>query len=172
MKIIINIMLAMALLWGAVVQAQNCNDNITPATPNANFTDNGDGTVRDKSTGLIWMRCALGQTWDGITCTGNAVAYTWQQALQQADDYTFAASSDWRVPSVKELASILENACNFPAINLRVFPQTPTKKFWTASTYADENIRVWLVDFDFGAPNKGSKGESWTYVRLVRSGSN
>ncbi len=168
MKIIINIMLAIALLGGAAAQAQTCKDNITPTTPNTNFIDNGDGTVQDKSTGLIWMRCALGQTWDGITCAGSAVTYTWQQALQQADGYTFAASSAWRVPNVKELASILENACYFPAINLVVFPQTAPKRFWTASIYADESANSWFVDFDFGFSYNGSKGDN-RYVRLVRA---
>lgn len=36
------------------------------------YIDNGDGTVTDTRTGLTWMRCALGQTWDGSTCVGVA----------------------------------------------------------------------------------------------------
>ncbi|MDP2902572.1 MAG: hypothetical protein Q8N96_05635 [Methylovulum sp.] len=44
----------------------------TPTTPTSDFTDNNDGTVTHKTTGLTWMRCAMGQTWTGAACTGTA----------------------------------------------------------------------------------------------------
>ena len=56
---------------------QTCKDSIVATTPDANFTINSDGTVTHKTTGLMWMRCSLGQTWDGKTCKDMAAIYTW-----------------------------------------------------------------------------------------------
>jgi len=63
------------------------------------YTDNGDGTVTDPTTGLTWMRCAVGQILDGSTCVGTASTYTWYQATTLPGTVTFAAKSDWRLPN-------------------------------------------------------------------------
>ncbi|MFI3195613.1 MAG: hypothetical protein QX195_07310, partial [Methylococcaceae bacterium] len=51
-----------------------------PTTPTSDFTDNGDGTVTHQQTGLTWMRCALGQTWTGTTCSGTIKRYPYATA--------------------------------------------------------------------------------------------
>lgn len=154
--------------------AQIGNDSITLTTPDSRFTDNGDGTVKDKQTGLIWMRCTLEQTWDGVTCTGGVGTYTWQQALQAADGYSFAGSDAWRVPNIKELESIVERGCSDPSINLNIFPATPSaypsKYFWTSSSVADYNESAWYANFDYGHNGIGDK-LIYGFVRLVRSDS-
>lgn len=65
----------------------------------APFTDTGDGTVKDSETGLVWMRCSMGQTWNGTTCTGTATAFDSNKikAFQLND------GSDWRLPNEVEL---------------------------------------------------------------------
>ena len=170
MKAVINFVLAITLLWGVGgvnTHAQTCNDYITPTTPSQRFIDNGDGTVTDKYTGLIWMRCSLGQTWDGATCTGVAGTYTWQQALQVAAGYTFAGSSAWRVPDKKQLISISERACRHPAINLEIFPQTLDRDhYWTSSSSWDINKASCTSSFS-GGPVPCTKDND-EYVRLVR----
>ena len=64
--------------------AQTCVSDIVETTPITNFLDNGNGTVTDLTTGLMWMQCSLGQTWSNGACVGDADTLTWQQALQQA----------------------------------------------------------------------------------------
>ena len=153
--------------------AQSCNENITPTTPDERFVDRGDGTVQDKYTGLIWMRCALGQTWDGTTCSGDASTYNWQLALQAADGYTFASSSAWRLPNINELKSIVEKACYDPAINVTAFPTTPSDGFWTSSTYAYVNDYAWRIHFYAGEYHASHRMKlDRRYVRLVRFDSN
>jgi hypothetical protein len=44
-----------------------------------------DGLVKDKETGLIWMRCSLGQTWKNSTCQGNPGPYLWADAMETAE---------------------------------------------------------------------------------------
>ncbi len=181
MKLIKTVLLISAFaVVTTTANAQTCKGNITATTPDDRFIDNGNGTVTDRQTNLIWMRCALGQIWDGSTCTGSAQQYTWQAALQAAESYIFAGSSTWRVPNVKQLASIMELACHDPAINLNIFPQTPAGWYRTASptiayTISDDpwhvnrNNHSWNVNF--GDVHYESTKLLNHFVRLVRPGS-
>ena len=173
MKAVINIALVITLLGGINVHAQTCNENLPLTTPNERFIDNGNGTVSDKNTGLIWMRCSLGQTWDeqGQTCNGEAVEYTWQQALQEAEGYSYAGSNAWRVPNKMQLQSIVERSCYELAINLDIFPQTPERLSWTSTPVVGDSDLAWIVHFSVGGRDATSyKDSSAAYVRLVRPG--
>lgn len=64
-------------------------------------------TFVDPMTGLEWARCSLGQTWTGKACTGTTGEYKWNAAKQQASDSTYAGKSDWRLPTIDELHSIV-----------------------------------------------------------------
>lgn len=64
-----------------------------------NFIDNGDGTITDLSTGLMW------QTSD------SGVGVDWEEALNYAESLVLADYDDWRLPSVKELQSIVDYEC-------------------------------------------------------------
>ncbi|HXK55391.1 MAG TPA: DUF1566 domain-containing protein, partial [Gammaproteobacteria bacterium] len=173
-RLITGSLLVLALLTGQV-QAQNCNSAIPASTPGSRFVINGDGTVTDGGTGLQWKQCPEGQTWNGGACTGAAGTYDWQQALQQAQTLNagsgFAGKGDWRVPNIKELSSITERRCAFPAINEYLFPNTPASGFRSASPYASYSYSdyAWNVNFAFGIATIGYKS-SYSYVRLVRGG--
>ncbi len=60
------------------------------------FEDNGDGTITDNATGLMWMQ------------NDNGTEILWEDALSYAENFTYAGYSDWRLPDVKELQSILD----------------------------------------------------------------
>lgn len=138
-----------------------------PTTPTADFTDNGDGTVTHKTTGLTWKRCIEGWTWTGSSCTGTAQIYTWANA--KAMTSTFAGKSDWRLPTVAELVTIFERDNINPAINTTIFPHSPGSYFWSASAYAESSDRsAWYVHFRNGI-NWGNKTDAF-FVRLVRGG--
>jgi len=61
-----------------------------------NFANNGDGTITDNATGLMWMQ------------NDNGTPVTWENALTYAENMTFAGYSDWRLPDIKELQSIVD----------------------------------------------------------------
>lgn len=173
MKISIRLLSALLVAELLAIQTTNaeCNDNITPSTPTSRFTINDNGTVTDTQTGLMWMRCSLGQTWDGATCTGETSIYTWRQALSASTDNNFAGFGDWYLPNIKELASIAELSCYNPAINLSVFPGTPSTQYWSSSPIFYDRRKVWIIFFyngeeSFGSSTKDSKAR----VRLVRVG--
>ena len=162
--------LCLALAAGGALAAQTCKYDSIPATaPASRFTDNGDGTVTDKATGLQWKRCSEGQTWDGATCTGSATQHTWKQALRLADGASYAGKDDWRLPNLKELASIVERACYGPAIDLVPFPGTPSNGYWPSSPNAYYAGSAWSVDFRHGSDGVYYKGSGF-HVRLVRGG--
>ena len=146
---------------------QTCKDSIVATTPDANFTINSDGTVTHKTTGLMWMRCSLGQTWDGKTCKDMAAIYTWGEGLRAGTNYEFAGYKDWRLPNKNELESIVEERCYSPAINASVFPETPSAYFWSSSPYAGFSQGAWSVDFGYGSVNASDK-DGTIHVRLVR----
>ncbi len=155
------------------------------------YYDNLDGTVFDKQTQLVWMRCSLGQSWDGKTCTGEAKEYTWHDATKLT--HNFAGSTAWRLPTIEELDSLVycskgrkpsarpngkyvedtDGQClgdNYqePTINISVFPNTP-KWYWSSSPDALNSDGAWRVHFGNGDVYSFSK-DSYYPVRLVRAG--
>ena len=138
----------------------------TPTTPTGDFIDNQDGTVTHKTTGLTWMRCTLGQTWTGLTCSGTAGTYTYRQAV--ALKPSFAGKSGWRLPNISELQTIVERQRSKPAINQRIFPNTLNNWFWSSSPYVRNTYDAWFVDFHSGRVNLNPRYYSLP-VRLVRA---
>ncbi|MCX7067015.1 MAG: DUF1566 domain-containing protein [Methylococcales bacterium] len=133
------------------------------ATPTSDFIDNGDGTVTHKITGLTWMRCSMGQTWTGSSCSGNVTKYKLDKAM------ALTLKGDWRLPNIDELLSIVEKENQKPTINTTIFPDTPIYGFWSSSpSYIDPYNGAWLVSFSDGYSGFGG---SYDYaVRLVRGG--
>lgn len=165
---------ASLLLACTLVQAQTCKTSIMASTPASDFTDNNNGTVTHNVTGLTWMRCSQGQSWNGINCTGVASKMDWQSALQVAENAGFAGNNDWRLPNIKELSSIVEVACFSPAINATIFPATPSHLFWSSSPRGTTRHSglAWEVNFETGdsLPRNTDNQDDYGHVRLVRGG--
>jgi len=147
-----------AILCGSLLAAQGwaqtCQqDTIKESTPTARFTFDKNGTVTDTETGITWLRCALGQQWNGTTCTGSANTYDWQAAMnavQELNKRKFGGHDDWRLPFIPELASIAERQCFNPRVNLAVFPGTPTITFWSGMERMGYPDMAYALDFGNG----------------------
>ena len=99
----------------------------------------GTGTVLDQATGLNWQQTASGvssYSWSATAATGSAQSYCASVVLG-----SFA--SGWRVPTVRELLSIVDRTTASPALNVTAFPDAS----WTS---ADGN---WSSTASFAAPN-------------------
>ena len=158
-------------MWGHHAFA-GCVESIVASTPAADFVNHGDGTVTHVKTGLMWKRCSEGLR--GIACTiGTATQYTWQDALKAVKDLNtsggFAGFKDWRVPTIKELHSIVEKQCVTPSVNADIFPHTISGWYWSSSPYAGFTSVSWGGYFSVGASGAGFNGTNG-YVRLVRGG--
>ena len=152
------------LLSNTVAYAQ-CQPDIPASTPSERFEVPGDGTVRDKQTGLIWKRCLQGLS--GADCSqGSVFSGSWEQALQQAE-----ANPGWRMPNIKELHSIVEEQCYNPAINTQIFPGQNASLVWSSSPDASYTKFAWIVNFYDGGTSTGHPYRTNALrVRLVRSG--
>ncbi|MBV5311090.1 DUF1566 domain-containing protein [Chromatium okenii] len=139
---------------------------------NPRFIDFCDGTVLDKETGLQWMRCALGQTWAGETCNGEAKEYNWDAAHAAANELNqhggYAGHSDWRLPSIDELKTLIVKDQK-PAIDQQAFPNTPSSWFWSGSPHANYANYAWYVNFSNGNADYNNRNNG-NHVRLVRGG--
>ena len=154
--------------WSLGVGAQTCDSSLEATTPASRFDDNGNGLVTDRKTGLIWKRCLEGLSGLGCT-TGTVTKMSWEAALKAAEDSTFAGHSDWRLPNIKELNSIVERKCTGPAINLVVFPGQKSNTVWSGSPSAANSSYAWYVDFNYGYDYGYGRSSSFL-VRLVRGG--
>ena len=155
-----------------VVLAQECGSTLRDTTPSRNFVTHDDGTVTDTSTDLMWKVCREGTD---ATCNDDDFSsndvYTWKEALEVAANSDFAGHTDWRLPNIKELNSIVERKCKYPAINLSIFPNTGRHYFWTSSpdTYYYFGYHyAKVVGFNKGFDDYVYRTNSYR-VRLVRS---
>ncbi|CCO47260.1 putative Fimh-like protein [Vibrio nigripulchritudo SOn1] len=163
-----------ALMVSAAAGACEYQENLE-ATATANrFTLNADGTAVDNMTNLMWTRCTLGKEWDNTTsdCVKvGDVHHKWFEALESAEASTYAGYSDWRLPNIKELVSIVEVGCSRPAVNTTVFPSIHEKaKLWSSTPAQYYQSLIWQVDNigDIGAVNRNNgPGSRVLFVREV-----
>jgi hypothetical protein len=92
------------------------------AQTQARYVISTDGNeVTDSTTGLIWRRCAEGMKISTNGCSGSATAYSSDQAQSWAKNEALTSGKPWRLPSLKELSSIVDKSrCN-PAIDTVAF---------------------------------------------------
>lgn len=138
----------------------------------AAFTDNGDGTVTDTVTGLMWDKCSWGQSNDADCSGGAASTHTWAQALGvavAANGANYKGRNDWRLPNRNELESLVKIDAFNPAIDTAAFPNTVNSFYWSSTNYAPGPAEAWFVYFYYGGTNYDVKASNY-YVRLVRSG--
>jgi hypothetical protein len=131
-----------------------------PGAPNAmSYTDNGDGTVADNVTGLVWQQAVPSgtYTWGSASTSGTAQSYCATLAL--------AGYSDWRLPSVEELTSLMDPGLS-PPINSTYFPGPPSA-YWSSVPLAGSSGNAWYVSFAGNGMNYSAMSVS-SNVRCVR----
>lgn len=131
------------------------------------YIDNGDGTVTDTRTGLTWMRCALGQTWDGSTCVGVAGEHPLTRVVSLR--INFAGSENWRVPTIDELETLVDPTRTMPCIDVDAFPNFPpsTAVFWSSSHQTSNQDFANWIRFDIGTLCDHAIISNSNHVRLV-----
>jgi hypothetical protein len=104
--------------------------------------------VTDDNTGLQWQR------------TLSASTFTWENAIVHCENLTYGGYNDWRLPSRKELDTLVDYGRFEPAINKAYFSDTQNGYYWTNTTYIGNTDRALIVDFELGFSQSRFKTES------------
>ncbi|AYV54587.1 DUF1566 domain-containing protein [Leptospira kmetyi] len=138
------------------------------------FTDSGNGTILDQKSGLVWQKCANGQGSAGDSysdCTvGTAVNMDWTSALAYCNTLNLAGTGGWRLPSFKELISLIDyNRAVSPYINPTFFPNAGAN-YWTSTTHPSSTYKnqAYYVQFTGGTYDTGDKVTMSVRVRCVK----
>ena len=148
--------------------AATCPAGIPKTTDDDNFTVLASGEILHIQSNVVFMRCSIGQQWNGTTCVGEPTAYSWQQALLVSVESDFNNSTNWRLPNIKELNVITERACVRPSINDSIFPNTSPDDYWTSTPAMLNNTEAWSVAFTNASNTQRLKTAS-LFVRLART---
>jgi formylglycine-generating enzyme required for sulfatase activity len=97
------------------------------------FTDNGDGTITDNNSGLMWQKIDGGEM-------------TFENASAYCDTLTLAKYSDWRLPTAQELFDLNYYDALNPAIDTIFFTKTLAEYWWTSELRSDDATKVWVVN--------------------------
>ncbi len=130
------------------------------------FIDNGNGTVTDKWTGLIWLKKA------------NCWHVNWQTALDNAKNLASdecdlddgSKAGDWRLPNIRELHSLVDFSQDNPSLwSEHPFLKVLNSYYWSATTRVSFTSYAWVVGFNYGYVSSNVKTYTY-YVWPVRGG--
>lgn len=157
-----------------------CNPDILLTKPDSIYLDNHNGTITDRETGLTWDKCSYGQVWidntpgDGSDdqCDGSPSGYSWLEAFdaaQLANNAAYRGQSDWRIPNIKELRSLVETSCSAPSINTQIFPGQSQGIYSSSTKSGNHGTGFYIVDFmDGRITGYGFNPDESYFIRLVR----
>jgi len=161
-----------------------------PGAP-TRFVDNLDGTICDHETGLMWEKkedagdltpdldnphdveniytwSTTGTAPDGAVFTDFLARLNGEVAGQSSPTEQLGGYSDWRLPTLAELQTILDCSHGRGCID-PIFGPTALEHYWSSTSYADDPSAVWSVFFNIGTIIDRHKSSS-NYVRAVRGG--
>ena len=131
------------------------------------------GIWTDPKTGLMWARISIGQRWENGQCLGDAKKLNWENAKKECKNFKLANFSDWRLPTIDELESLMikgQAGYNCPKNVLFQLKKDVWERewYWSASpsTYGDRH--ACFVHFGYGTLENDNKYNS-NYVRAVRN---
>ncbi len=136
-------------------------------TTGENFADNGDGTVTQKATDLVWQKSD-----SGFQALGShSGALSWEDAfayVAEMNQAGFAGHSDWRLPNYFELYGMIDLGEKFPVFDPIFKSSSHTGRYWASSTSFNGH-QGWTVEGNAGIGSFQPK-EDLYYVRAVRGG--
>ena len=146
------------------------------------WCDQGDGTVKDMTTGLVWLKNA---NWGGhktwrinavcsypdLTCFDDAHQRAGLLAAGSAGADLSDGSSvgDWRLPTKTELYNLANGTESIRSSTPRVFTGVQSSHYWSSTTYASYTSYAWTVYMGDGGVSSSDKGDYYFYVWPVRS---
>ncbi len=124
----------------------------------------GDEIVIDSNTGLMWQQDTADTNGDAIVDEDDRLDQ--QSAVDFCDSLEFAGHSDWRLPTIFELTTIMNFNHFAPVIDSSIF-SCEADYYWSFTWFAGDLFSAWAVDFNHGADHWYDQEETF-YVRCVR----
>ena len=128
-----------AITCGEFPVKQDAEQNQGVELPSPRFTDNGNGTITDNLTGLMWQKAP------------DATLRNWATALTYANDSTLANFTDWRLPNVIELQTLTDASNSFPSVPTgHPFTGVQNVGYWSSTTNPDDTTKAFMVSIASG----------------------
>lgn len=129
------------------------------------YSDNGNGTITDLATGLVWQKCTYGQS--GSLCTGTPVLAQKSTAQTNCNNLSLAGLS-WRLPTRYELLTLTHyGVVSAPRIDTSIFPNTLNDYYWTSTVAANNSTNSWIVHTSLASLSSTVSNASLSYYRCV-----
>jgi len=127
-----------------------------------------DHLIIDLQSGVEWLRCSVGQRWNGAGCDGEIVRLNHDDVAKAVVTANEQLGGEWRLPSRDELEGLVCAACPAVKIDPDSFPQTAAEPYWTGEVNGFATRHFWSVNFMTGHTYGRFFPEQELAVRLVR----
>ena len=127
-----------------------------------------DHLVIDLLSGAEWMRCSVGQRWNGKSCEGEIIRLNHDDVAKAIVIANEQLGGNWRLPSRKELEGLVCAACEKIKIDSDNFPQTAPEPYWTGEVNGFAARHFWSVNFMTGHTYGRFFPQQELAVRLLR----
>lgn len=125
----------------------------------ADFT-RSNGVVTDSTTQLQWQ--------DDYSSNKKVIkSARWFNAIAYCENLTLNGNSDWRLPNIRELTSLIDDGKYAPAIN-EVFQNIYAQGYISSTTTFASSYNIWFIGFNKGIQYRNSKAYDSGYIRCVR----
>jgi len=135
-----------------------------------NYIDNGNGTVTDTMLNLIWQNNYRDNK--GYANNGTVPDLNYTTGGDYCSDIDLAGLSNWRLPSKRELASLIDYSRVYPDTFIDPVFRTSTRDngiYWTSTIYAPNMTKAWFVRFAGNGVNRYPQSDTYN-IRCVSSG--
>ena len=141
--------------------------------PDSRYIVHGDGTVTDTATSLMWRQCAGDGVYDAAikTCSGGLSSVRWHGAIDITNSYSDGTYSDWRLPNIKELESIIAYNRSAPTVNTNIFINIDdSTSYWSSTPRSSNSTDIYsmIADFNTGKVTRTLRDSGTLSYIMVR----
>ncbi len=125
--------------------------------------------IIDLQSGVEWLRCSVGQQWNGIGCSGKIMKLNHDGVAKAIVMANEQLGGNWRLPTRNELEGLVCKTCSNVKIDIKTFPETAAEPYWTGEVNGFATRHFWSVNFMTGHTYGRFFPTQALAVRLVRN---
>ena len=125
----------------------DCRDTLEAGDYGRFELQTSGGLARDQEFGIEWFRCSVGQRYQNNRCVGDPLFLQWEKGVSTVKEMNEKSAESWRLPTLKELASLKIENCGNPSINLNVFPGVLVENYWAIDQSPHNGFRCGMYTY-------------------------